>query len=321
MGKSFEAALTFDGARPGMVFKLGVLGLGYYVDPLQGKTAVASAPPPTAAPVNTEDASIEELRKKLPERWRGASFRVAALCVHATQGAGISLEHSDFGFLVEEVAELPGQDLQPGEVIVAVEDRILAGLVEAQMQASFQKRRLHGARLTVGWLAELQEQNSRNPDIVENWDRVHQHAYFLNKKTGRTAWTREELEAQAEAEAEAQSAQTAAAAAPIDLANFMKHGFAKPPEPKIKKKVKRKADDAQLTKDASDVARQERARWGAWNSGERGGYTEQFLEKYKNCQSFPSKEKSADKRLKGSVGPGFGMDNFARWTGSKNSFN
>lgn len=85
----------------------------------------------------------------LPENWRDAKFREAKLLVDDAKGCGLGMAHSAFGLVVETVEVTPGQDLQPGEVIVAVEGRSLAGLSAPQMEASFQKRRLQGARLLV----------------------------------------------------------------------------------------------------------------------------------------------------------------------------
>jgi len=294
----FEPADAFDGARDGCVFKLGHLGLGYYVD-----AAAAKA-----------DSQLEELRPRLPERWRNCtSLRQERLRVHATSGAGLSLQHSQFGFAITSVDEDPGQGVGAGEVVVAVEGRLLAGLSAPQMQASFQKRRVDGARLQVASLAEVERLNSLDPSIVECWDAQHQRVYYFNKKTGKSGWTVEDVQ-------EVEAASAPASQAPIDIANFLSHGFAKPREPPKPKKRKIDPKATADGKDESDLAREERKRWADWNAGERGGYTEQFLDKYKNCQSNPAKPKK-DKRLQGSVGPGQGMEYMARWTGSNNSFN
>lgn len=310
----FQAAEAFEGARKGAVFKLGPLGLGYYLDASQ--------------------TLLPQLRPQLPDRWRNAnSLREESLRVDPKDGAGLSLEHSDFGFVVEAVATSPGQDVAPGEVIVAMEGRLLCGLSAPQMQASFQKRRVGGTRMHVASLAELQYLAARDPNIVETWDAQHQAYYYFHKKTGRSSWSRDELEIPA-APAEAGGSASSTSAAPVDLSNFLLHGFAKPKEPPKKKhkptpaeKAKAAAAEAavadgsgDLTKDESDLAREERGRWNDWNEGGRGGYTEEFFARYKNCTSNPGKALK-DKRLKGSVGPGQGMEYMARWTGSKNSFN
>merc|ERR1712232_713820 len=123
----------------GMCFKLGNLGLGYYPDPFQ--------------------TLIADVRPKLPETWRNCALREEML--NPKLGAGVSLEHSEFGFAVESLEEAPGQQLQPNDVIVAIEGRILAGLSEPQMQASFIKRRANGARLTVASLFDVKEMSTR----------------------------------------------------------------------------------------------------------------------------------------------------------------
>jgi len=306
----FEQAESWQGARPGYAFKLGHLGLGYYVD---------------SGVDDTQDSNLlTELRPKLPERWRNCStLRQERLVVDPASGAGMTLEHCEFGFKITGVDASPGQRVAPDDVIVAVEGRLFVGLSAPQMQASFIKRRVHGARLQVASLQEIAYLNTLDPSIIEGWDPTHQCTYYFSKKTGKSAWRREELE-QEHAAASASSSSSGAAPAhqPVDLASFLSHGFAKPKEPAKPKKRKAAANSAAGAEgqDESDMARAERQRWREWNDGGQGGYTEQFLEKYKNCQSNPAKPKD-DKRLKGSVGPGHGLEYVARWTGSKNSFN
>eukprot|EP00928_Gymnodinium_smaydae_P089054 TRINITY_DN73057_c0_g1_i1.p1 TRINITY_DN73057_c0_g1~~TRINITY_DN73057_c0_g1_i1.p1 ORF type:complete len:347 (-),score=76.22 TRINITY_DN73057_c0_g1_i1:51-1091(-) len=300
-GDVFEPALSFQGYRKGMCFKLGDQGLGYYTDHYQ--TLVAT------------------VRPQLPESWRSCKLREELLKVDPACGAGLALTHSDYGFAVEKVAEQPGQNLEVGDVVVAVEGRLFVGISGPQMQASFQKRRVDGARLTVASLEEVRYLATRDPNVTECWDATNQTYYYFNKKTGKSSWVREEVEEAAAASSSSAanvSAAPASGPAPVDLANFLSHGFNAPKEQQAKKK--RKAKDEGPKKDESDLAREEKGRWDEWNSGERGGYTEMFLRKYKNCTSYPVKPKE-DKRLKGSVGPGQGNEYMARWTGSKNSFN
>lgn len=142
--------------------------------------------------------------------------------------------------------------------------------------------------------------------------------YFFSKRSGISAWSLEDLK-QKEAP---KAAPEAAPKAPVDLQHFLQHGFAKPLESEQDKnnKKKRKKTSDELEKDESDLARAEKSRWNDWNEGGTGGYTAAFFSKYRNARAFPEKVKP-DKRLKGSVGPGQGMDRFESWTGSKNSFN
>jgi len=297
----YEPAEAFSGARPGMCFKLGHLGLGYYKDTV-GEQA---------------DDQLEAVRQQLPETWRAAdSLRQERLRVDPEAGAGLSLTRTDFGFAVAGVSDNPGQEVREGDVIVAVEGRLFVGLSAPQMQASFQKRRVNGAKLQVADLAQVEKLSKMDPNIVECWDAQNQRVYYFHKKTAKSGWTQEELQAPAAAEKEK------ASGPPIDLASFMSHGFGASKEP-AKKRMKKKPDSAipaHVGKDESELAKEERERWKAWNDGGQGGYTEQFFEKYKNCQSNPAKPKK-DKRLDGSVGPGQGMEYMAKWTGSKNSFN
>jgi len=167
---------------------------------------------------------------------------------------------------------------------------------------------------------------TRDPSIVECWDAQYQRVYYFHKRTGKSGWVVEDLVAEAAAATQASGPTSDGMAAQppgLDLASFLTHGYSKPKEPvKKKQKVapKAKAEPGPGgAKDESDLSREERKRWADWNEG-GGGYTEMFFNKYKNCQSNPGKPKE-DKRLKGSVGPGQGMEYMARWTGSKNSFN
>merc|ERR1712003_94047 len=63
----FEPAQEFEGARPGTVFKLGHLGLGYYLDVVQ--------------------TLLPEVRPKLPEKWRDVNLREERLRVDPEAGA------------------------------------------------------------------------------------------------------------------------------------------------------------------------------------------------------------------------------------------
>merc|ERR1712100_198386 len=148
-----------------MVFKLGDSGLGYYPDPYQ--------------------TMIGTVRPLLPERWREVDLREELLTVHPKLGCGLTLKHSDFGFLIGAVDAEPGQPLQAGDVIVAVEGRLFCGISEAQMQASFVKRRKQGARLTVARLDECKDLVNRDPNIVESWDQTHKRPFYFHKKTGK----------------------------------------------------------------------------------------------------------------------------------------
>lgn len=306
----FQASETFQGERPGFAFKMGPRGLGYYLDAVQGNRSF-----------------WDEVVTKLPESWRDAPFREAILRVHPEKGCGLGMAHSEFGLAVENIEEVPGQELHCGEVIVAIEGRILAALSAPQMQASFQKRRLDGARLFVANLAQVKDLSKRDPNIIQMWDPLKKHNYFFHKKTGRSAWTMEELlPAASEKSAPSQpgkAAEQASGQAPIDLSHFLQHGFAKQKEaPKKKPKAKAAPKEGEEhSKDESDLAREERKRWRNWNEGGRGGYTEQFFERYKNVRMEEPDKNKFDKRMKGSVGPGAGMEYMARWTGSKNSFN
>eukprot|EP00439_Symbiodinium_sp_Y106_P051898 s5187_g6.t3 len=260
-----QAAESFQGARPGYVFKVDKHGLGYYLDPVQVNRSI-----------------WDDVVSKLPETWRetphreargmgkGGACRLAeklvlkgatARGVSEQQSCGLSMSHSDFGFVVDKVEDEPGQKLQKGEAIVAIEGRLLAGLSAPQMQASFQKRRVDGARLYVVDLAKAEELSRRDPNIIEMWDPVKQHNYYFHKKTGKSAWTLEDLQPAPSTSTSASSEKRKAEApsqAPIDIAHFMQHGFAKQKE-QPKKKAKAKGAVDETDKSESDLAREELA--------------------------------------------------------------
>ncbi|CAE7941808.1 RAD5A, partial [Symbiodinium necroappetens] len=227
--KLLAAAESFQGARPGYVFKVDKHGLGYYLDPVQVNRSI-----------------WDDVVSKLPETWRDTPHREEQLRVSQQQSCGLSMSHSDFGFVVDKVEDEPGQKLHKGEAIVAIEGRLLAGLSAPQMQASFQKRRVDGARLYVVDLAKAEELSRRDPNIIEMWDPVKQHNYFFHKKTGKSAWTLEELQpapsTSTSTSASSEKRKADASQAPIDIAHFMQHGFAKQKE-QPKKKAKAKADE------------------------------------------------------------------------------
>ncbi|CAE7027920.1 ynaI [Symbiodinium sp. CCMP2592] len=209
--ETFQAAESFQGARPGYVFKVDKHGLGYYLDPVQVNRSI-----------------WDDVVSKLPETWRETPHREEQLRVSEQQSCGLSMSHSDFGFVVDKVEDEPGQKLQKGEAIVAIEGRLLAGLSAPQMQASFQKRRVDGARLYVVDLAKAEELSRRDPNIIEMWDPVKQHNYYFHKKTGKSAWTLEELQPAPSTSTSASSEKRKAEApsqAPIDIAHFMQHGI------------------------------------------------------------------------------------------------
>jgi len=293
----FDYSPGFTGARPGYVFKLGHMGLGYYLDEMQ--------------------TLIPKVRAELPERWRQAALREERLKVCPESGSGVALVPCDFGFQVEGVEEQPGQNLTEGDVIVAVEGRMFVGITGDQMKASFLKRRINGARLAVVRLEEVQELNEQDPSIIEGWDARNGCKYFFSKRSGKSGWSIEQLK---QAEAPKPEAEKGPEA-PVDLQHFLQHGFMQPLESEQDKNKKRKKkESSDPKKDESDLARDEKGRWNDWNEGGRGGYTDAFFQRYKNVHAFPEKIKP-DKRLKGSVGPGMGMDRFEKWTGSANSFN
>jgi len=294
----FEYSPGFAGARPGYVFKLDHMGLGYYLDSLQ--------------------TLLPKIREQLPALWREAPMREERLKVDVKTGAGVALEPSEFGFLVTKVADEPGQNLTQGDVVVAVEGRLFVGISGDQMKASFLKRRVDGARLAVVRLEEVKELAAQDASIIEGWDARNGCKYFFSKRSGLSAWSIEDLKKKEAPKAVEEKAPEA----PVDLSHFLQHGFMKALESEQEKtnKKRKKKESAEPEKDVSDLARDEKSRWNDWNEGGTGGYTEAFFDRYKNAKAFPG-EKKAVKVMKGSVGPGLGLDRFEKWTGSKNSFN
>merc|ERR1739848_280196 len=133
------------GARPGYVFKLDHMGLGYYLDAAQ--------------------TLLPKVREQLPAAWRETGMREERLKVDPEHGAGVALEPCEYGFLVEKVELEPGQNLMAGDVIVAVEGRMFVGISGDQMKAPFLKRRADGARLAVVQLHEVKALALKDPSI------------------------------------------------------------------------------------------------------------------------------------------------------------
>jgi len=292
----YEYSPTFAGERPGYVFKLDHMGIGYYLDPVQ--------------------TLLPKVKAQLPESWRDCPLREERLKVDPEEGAGVALEPCDYGFLVERVEDRPGQNLTAGDVIVAVEGRMFAGISGEQMKASFLKRRADGARLAVVRLEDAKERASKDAAVIEGWDARNGCKYYFSKRTGLSAWSLEELK---QKEAPKEKAEEAPKG-PIDLNHFLQHGFGQPLESEQDRNKKKRKKESEIVKDESDRARDEKSRWNDWNEGGRGGYTDAFFARYKNVRAFEPAPKK-DVRLAGSVGPGLGMDRFEKWTGSKNSFN
>merc|ERR1712039_693693 len=63
--------------------------------------------------------------------------RQVQLRVHDEHGAGIDLTHTEHGYRVDGVEDIPGQDFVPGEVIIEINNRPLAGLSEEAIEATF----------------------------------------------------------------------------------------------------------------------------------------------------------------------------------------
>ncbi len=61
----YEAAASYSGSRPGMVFKRGDRGVGYYEDPLAPRVLMPTEPTSEADAADDSDAVLERLKAKL----------------------------------------------------------------------------------------------------------------------------------------------------------------------------------------------------------------------------------------------------------------
>eukprot|EP00931_Biecheleriopsis_adriatica_P064140 TRINITY_DN38977_c0_g1_i1.p1 TRINITY_DN38977_c0_g1~~TRINITY_DN38977_c0_g1_i1.p1 ORF type:complete len:446 (+),score=101.92 TRINITY_DN38977_c0_g1_i1:51-1340(+) len=91
-------------------------------------------------------------------RWQ--TLRSCQLHVDSELGAGLDLEESEHGYLVEAVAEKPGQDpiLQPGDTIIAINDeRLMGGGPELDVGSVFGSHFRQDAKLLLLSSRELRE--------------------------------------------------------------------------------------------------------------------------------------------------------------------
>jgi len=67
------------------------------------------------------------------------SWDTCRLRVDAESGAGLEMEATQYGYLVDEIDEGAGQEsaLQPGTVIVCIDGRRLVGLTEPELEDTF----------------------------------------------------------------------------------------------------------------------------------------------------------------------------------------
>mmetsp|Transcript_59628 Transcript_59628/g.141890 ORF Transcript_59628/g.141890 Transcript_59628/m.141890 type:complete len:338 (+) Transcript_59628:69-1082(+) len=89
------------------------------------------------------------LLDEFPERtWQ--TLQACQLRLDDNSSAGLDLEASEIGYLVDEVSDSPGQDTQalfPGASIIAIDGQQLLGLDEDTLEATFGERFAAGARL------------------------------------------------------------------------------------------------------------------------------------------------------------------------------
>lgn len=87
-------------------------------------------------------------------------------------GAGIHLEATRFGYLVDQVEERPGQELvlQPGRVIVRIDSVALLGLAEEELEAQFASVFRSGASLHVAdWSSLCAAEIQHEAALLGEW--------------------------------------------------------------------------------------------------------------------------------------------------------
>lgn len=79
------------------------------------------------------------------------TWNECCLVVDAELGAGLILQATHLGYLVDQVEEKPGQDstLQPGTMIVCINSCSLAGLEETELETIFGRYFSNGAKLSL----------------------------------------------------------------------------------------------------------------------------------------------------------------------------
>lgn len=137
-----------------------------------------------------------------------SSLHRCALRVDAELGAGLHTEVTDWGYQVEAVEELPGQDsaLQPGDVIIGIDGIQLLFLNESQLQETFGSHIRHGVEVILVTAAELRdakemedEEMPEEPRDLANYELLHrsksdtEHEATVRIPVGRaTAWQLDE---------------------------------------------------------------------------------------------------------------------------------
>jgi len=138
----------------------------------------------------------------LEERFPGRGWKTLRHCklrVHE-QGAGLDMEESEHGYVVEAIGEKPGQDplLQRGDAIIAIEGHRLMGLQSDDIGEIFGTHFRDGANLvllTSNELKEAVEDDEAKPDTLANYELLWrtksetEHEATVRIPVGRaTAW-------------------------------------------------------------------------------------------------------------------------------------
>lgn len=111
------------------------------------------------------------LSERFPSRKEWSTLRSCALRVDAELGAGLDMEESsENGYLVESVAEKPGQDaaLQAGVAIIAINGERLLGLPEDDIGNIFGKNFKQDAQILLLGASELREAEEMDVDEEES---------------------------------------------------------------------------------------------------------------------------------------------------------
>jgi len=125
-------------------------------------------------------------------RWE--SLCSCTLRVDPDAGAGLDLDATDLGYVVDGVDDRPGQapELRVGAVIVAIEGKVLLGLSSQGLEAAFESEFRDGAALVILDAEELRhvmaDSTARSPGEESLADEVLEHGSVVRVPLGTAGW-------------------------------------------------------------------------------------------------------------------------------------